>query len=218
MKKVILFFLLLIMLVPAFPALAQPSVTSGSSCTPGSYTVGLCDPLGLTKGGTFQQAINKTFLALGTVVALLAIVMIVYSGLKMLISRGEPDALKTAKSGFTYAIIGFVISAASFVVVLAFQKFIGVDPSLVPATGQTLVSPLTSPDAVSFIKTVLTNTLAVMGFLASVMIVFSAYLYATSGGNDEQNKKAKNGILWSIVGLLTSILAYVIITAVINLF
>jgi len=55
------------------------------------------------------------------------------------------------------------------------------------------------------------------GAVAVVMIIYSGLLYVTSGGNDETIKKAKNTILYSIIGLIVVLLAYAIVKFVLQL-
>ncbi len=198
---------LLVIPLAVFAAPACSDVTAASTQ--------LCNGLGGTN--TFPQLLTKVFVFVGTVIGMLAVTMIVYSGFRMLIARGEPDALKTAKAGFSYAIIGVVISVMSFGIVLAFQKFIGVGPNGNIVDGQ-INNPLKDSTTQGFISTIVTNFLGLIGILASVMIIYNAYLYITAAGNEQQTAKAKTGLLWSVVGFLTAFMAYVLITALKNIF
>jgi hypothetical protein len=55
------------------------------------------------------------------------------------------------------------------------------------------------------------------GAAAVVMIIYSGFLYVTSGGSDETIKKAKNTILYSVIGLIVVLLAYAIVRFVLQL-
>jgi hypothetical protein len=195
--------------------LAAPLVVFGqaSDCSPtGAASIDLCNGFGAGVG-TAPDLLNRIFTFVGTIIGTVAILMIVYSGFRMVLSRGDAGALKSAKEGMTWAIIGLVVSVMAFVFVIGFQNFIGARD----ITDEGFQNPLTSPDGISFINRIIQLSLGFIGALASLMIVYNSFLYITSRGNDEQVKKAKAGLTWSVIGLVTVLLAYVIITAVINL-
>lgn len=58
--------------------------------------------------------------------------------------------------------------------------------------------------------------LYVVGILAVVMIVIGGVQYTTSGGDQAAVTKAKNTILYGIVGLVVAILAYAIVNFVLK--
>lgn len=52
------------------------------------------------------------------------------------------------------------------------------------------------------------------GALAFIFLLYSGILYVTANGNPEQVKKAQQGILNAIIGMVVIALAYVIFSAV----
>lgn len=63
----------------------------------------------------------------------------------------------------------------------------------------------------------LVNTLLfVVGSLAVIMIIVGGIMYATSAGDSGRITKAKNTIMYSIVGLIVSFLAYAIVNWVVK--
>ncbi len=50
-----------------------------------------------------------------------------------------------------------------------------------------------------------------VGIAAVVMIVYGGFLYTSSGGDAGKLAKAKNTILWSVIGLIVAVLAYAIV-------
>jgi len=69
------------------------------------------------------------------------------------------------------------------------------------------------------IVTIIVNTLLfLVGAIAVVMIIVGGIMYTTSGGDAGQVTKAKNTILYSVVGLVFAVLAYPIISYVVSLF
>ena len=64
-----------------------------------------------------------------------------------------------------------------------------------------------------------TNVLLfLIGALSVIFIIISGIYYVTSQGNAEQVKKAKNTMVYAVVGLIISILAYAIVNFVIGIF
>lgn len=67
------------------------------------------------------------------------------------------------------------------------------------------------------IFTQITNTaLAVVGLIAVIMLIFGGIRYIVSGGDQKKVTNAKNTILYAIIGLIISLLAYAIVNFVLN--
>lgn len=83
-------------------------------------------------------------------------------------------------------------------------------PALTPITGGTTSS-------IGGLFTKVTDwILIIAGALAVVYLLYSGILYITSAGNAEQAKKAQQGILNAIIGIIVILLAYFIVYAVAN--
>lgn len=73
---------------------------------------------------------------------------------------------------------------------------------------------LVGPDGV-FTK--ISNTmLLVIGIISVVMLIYGGFRYIISGGDNKKVADAKNTILYAIIGLIISLLAYAIINFVIT--
>ena len=55
-----------------------------------------------------------------------------------------------------------------------------------------------------------------VGIAAVVMIIYGGYLYISSGGDAGKLAKAKNTILWAVIGLAVVVLSYAIVNFVIK--
>ena len=66
------------------------------------------------------------------------------------------------------------------------------------------------------VKKVINAVLYVVGILAVVMVIIGGVQYTTSGGDQAAVTKAKNTILYGIVGLVIAILAYAIVNFVVG--
>lgn len=69
------------------------------------------------------------------------------------------------------------------------------------------------------LNTVINVALGVIGFLAVVMIIVGGVQYTTSAGDAAKVTKAKNTIMYGIIGLVIALLAYAIVNFVLaNIF
>ena len=56
--------------------------------------------------------------------------------------------------------------------------------------------------------------LAILGFLGIIGFVIAGILYLTAAGDEDQIGKAKNAMMYSIIGVIVALLGFVIIQAV----
>lgn len=63
---------------------------------------------------------------------------------------------------------------------------------------------------------VINTALMIVGVLAVAMIIFSGISYVTSAGDKAKTTKAKNTLIYSIVGLAVAISAYAIVNFVLS--
>lgn len=70
--------------------------------------------------------------------------------------------------------------------------------------------------AQSTVKTVLQIVIGIIGILAVIMIILGGIQYTTSAGDTAKVTKAKNTILYGIIGLVIALLAFAIVTWVLG--
>lgn len=73
-----------------------------------------------------------------------------------------------------------------------------------------------APQLEDTVKNIINAVLYVIGILAVVMVIIGGVQYTTSGGDQAAVTKAKNTILYGIIGLVIAILAYAIVNFVIG--
>ena len=54
------------------------------------------------------------------------------------------------------------------------------------------------------------------GVVAAAVLIFSAYLYITAGGDEGKIQKATKGITYAVVGLIVAAIAFLIVNFVID--
>lgn len=116
--------------------------------------------------------------------------------------------LKNAAAGLIVAFAGVIVYASS-----AFASAASEISGGASSTGQT--------GGVSFQQGVTTVTnilLFLIGLVAVIMIIIGGIRYTTSNGDASQTKAAKDTILYAVVGLIVAIMAYAIVSWVVNTF
>ena len=68
------------------------------------------------------------------------------------------------------------------------------------------------------IKNIISLLLFVLGVICVIVIIVAGIQYAVAGGDSNQITKAKNSILYAIIGLVVALLAYAIVNFVIQQF
>lgn len=73
-----------------------------------------------------------------------------------------------------------------------------------------------SGDANSAVRTALQVVFSVVAIISVVMIIIGGISYTTSKGDPGKVTKAKGTIIYGIIGLIVSLLAFAIVTFVLN--
>jgi hypothetical protein len=66
------------------------------------------------------------------------------------------------------------------------------------------------------LQTILRVVFGIVGALAFLFIVISGFRYVISAGDPQEIAKAKNGIIYSLIGLVVSISAQIIVTWIVG--
>ena len=66
------------------------------------------------------------------------------------------------------------------------------------------------------LDTIINVVLGVLGLLAVVIIIYGGFMYTTSAGDASKIKKAKDTIMYGVIGLVIALLAYAIVNFVLS--
>lgn len=80
------------------------------------------------------------------------------------------------------------------------------------------IKNLPTTDADTILTSVLNTAYFAAGVVAVIVIIISAFFYITSQGDSSKVKRAKDGILYSVVGLVVIMTAFLITNFVIGQF
>ena len=73
-------------------------------------------------------------------------------------------------------------------------------------------------DLMTFVKNLTNTALFVVGSISVIMIIYGGIKYVISGGVAANVTAAKNTILYAVIGIVVSLLAYAIVNFVISTF
>lgn len=90
--------------------------------------------------------------------------------------------------------------------VLFGPKFVWAQPSLGLEYGQ--YTGLSAKDPRAIIASIINVLLSLLGVIALVIILIGGFLWMTSGGNEDQIKKAKKMLTAGVIGLAIILSAY----------
>ena len=71
-------------------------------------------------------------------------------------------------------------------------------------------------DLMGTLQTIINVALGLIGFVAVVMIIFGGFQYITSSGDAAKVTKAKNTIMYGVIGLVIALLAFAIVNFVLQ--
>jgi hypothetical protein len=152
------------------------------------------------------------------IAGVVAIGFIVYAGARYIMSNGAPDETAKAQSTIINALIGLGIAMAA----IGLVSFLGSHVGSGNAPGSTLhgqtalnVSSLPTANGAAngnVLKTILSIVLGVLGALALFYMTIGGFRYVTSQGDPQAIEKAKQTVLYALIGLVVAIVAEVIVS------
>ena len=174
---------------------------------------------GATPGGDISLILLAVVDDLLRIAGIAAVGFVVYGAIQYIASQGSPEATAKAQSTIINALIGMAVAVASIAFISFLANKLGGSPAAA-ATGPGIspgnlpqVGAGTNPNPIPI---VLDIAFGIAGALAVLMITISGLRYITSAGNPEKTSRAKNGIVYSMVGLVIAIAAEAIVSFVGN--
>ena len=84
------------------------------------------------------------------------------------------------------------------------------------ACGAWCANPGDDTDLMTVVKNIMTAAIYVIGVVAVIVLIIGGFQYTMSQGDAAQVKKAKDTIMYGVIGLVVAILAYAIVAFVLN--
>lgn len=129
-----------------------------------------------------------------------AIGMVIWGGFLYMLAQGDVGKVAKGKKAITNSIIGLILVMTA---------------SIISGTIASIVSGAEASGD-EFFLSIFNKAFLWSGIVAVIMIVYGGLQYVTSAGDPNKTKKAKNTILYSVIGLLVIIFAATIINFVVG--
>ena len=75
---------------------------------------------------------------------------------------------------------------------------------------------LNSNDLMNTLNTIINVVIGLIGFVAVIVIILGGVQYTTSAGDSNKVKKAKDTIMYGVIGLVIALLAFAIVNFVVS--
>ena len=145
--------------------------------------------------------LNLTFIILGGI----SLIVMVLQGIKYSLSSGNPEQTNQARNGIIYALVGLTVAISAWSIVnFAIERVI--QDSTTASAGNIANLLINIAGFIVFIG----------GVITTIMVIVGAIKYILSGGNPEQTARARNTIIYALVGLVIFVLAGPIISFVLS--
>lgn len=183
--------------------------------------LGTCEvafsPLGNGKSSDILLVVLAVVDDLLRVAGVLAVGYVIYAGIKYITSQGSPDETAKAQSTLINALIGLAIALIAIALVSFIgNKLAGASGGSAGVSGIDVSSLPKTPATDTTVKTLLTIVDSVVGALSLLFITIGGFRYVISQGDPQATGKAKNTVLYAVIGLLVAITAQAIVTFVIG--
>jgi hypothetical protein len=193
----VLCLLIAIMSIVLAPmALAQIAPLTAGDCA----NVGTKCDAGNNSASLKAYAVTVLNVILG-VIGIIALIMIMASGIRYITSRGDESETEKAKKGILYAVIGLIVVGLAAIIVNFTMNAAGIKGNDVPG-GSNLLGAA---------HTILMVFLTLVGITALVYIIIGGVRYITAMGEESKIEAAKKNILYAVIGLIVVGLATVIV-------
>ena len=150
------------------------------------------------------EQIRGLYTIMSMFAASVAILMIVYSGIRFITSGGNEEVLNKQKKHIMYDVLGLML--------IGVGEF-AVKDIIFPEQGERL----SDPQAAGRLIVNITNF--VSGFVATIaiaMFMYGGFLYVTAAGQEENTGKAKKVFVGATIGLLVAMGAFAIVNTFIR--
>lgn len=152
--------------------------------------------------------------------AYLIIGYVIYGGYLYTFSGGDPSKVATGKKALTQAFIGLAIVLSANVILNSISIALGADftaKRCITAENTTECYDDGENDPVQMVSSMLQWIIGIAGVVSAIFVVYGGISYITSTGDPGKVKKAKDMILYALIGLAIVGLSEIIVVFVSNI-
>jgi hypothetical protein len=185
----------------------------------GSQYTGLPTPASDQSGQDIAiAAIQKAAGYFKILIGVVAIFLVIFMGAKLVLSGGDEEGVKKTTTGFTYSLIAFAIISLAEEIAQIVGFFDEGSTFGGKANGGIIGSPGEILERVHLfdkqVEIVITFIKYLIGSIAVLMIVVNGIKLVVGGGEEENVKKARNGVIYSLFGLVLLFLGNIFVNNV----
>lgn len=155
------------------------------------------------KSGVWTIAAN-VLTDITIIAAYLVLGYVIYGGYLYMMSSGEPGKIAAGKKTLVHAFIGLAIVMLAHIIVNSIRIALGADFSADCARTECVNS------ASEMISSGIQWVIAIAGIVCVVFVLYGGVGYMTSAGDPNKLQKAKQSIIYAVIGLIIVALAEVI--------
>lgn len=136
---------------------------------------------------------------LSRLAGLVAVVALIVAGFKYALSNANPQKTSGALKSIIHGLAGLAVAVAATLIVETIHRRLTGDP----AAGQTGLptAEVSITDTIGFV-------MMILALVSTLMIVLQGIRYALSRGNSEKTASARNGIIYSLVGMVVALTSW----------
>ena len=149
------------------------------------------------KSGVWQIALNIAE-NIAVIASYLIIGYVIYAGYLYMLSGGDPSKVATGKKALVHAFIGLAIVMLAKVIMGTIGAVFG------------------SEDPTGMVSATIGWFIGVSGIVAAIFMVYGGVTYMTSAGDPSKVQKAKQALIYAIIGMIIVALSAAISTFVFN--
>ncbi len=187
----------------------NPEVAEGADCnlkSPASFESAPGKKDGLSVY-IWKIVLNAIEMAL-VVAAYLAIFFVIYGGFQFITGGASSDTVAKARNTILNAVIGLIISLGAIAITnYIFGIFAGSAGDATIGGKGTGIQQLTGEQ---LLNSVLNIVYFIIGTVSVIVVIISGLMYTISSGDSGRVSRAKNMLVFAIVGLIIAISAYAI--------
>lgn len=144
---------------------------------------------------------------LTVIAAYLVIGYVIYGGYLYMFSDGDPTKAISGKKTLLHAFIGLAIVLSANIILSSIR---------IALLGNSQLTTVDSATASTMVTNLIQWVVGIAGVVAAIFLVIGGISYATSAGDSNKLQKAKNTIMYALIGLAIVALAEIITAFVSN--
>lgn len=176
-------------------------LTSGADCT-------IAGPTSTDGIATFIWKIVLNVIEMALVIIIyIAVFFILFGGFLYMTGGSNPSSIERARKTILQAVVGLIIGLGSVAILnLLFNGLFG----SASTSSQGGINGIVTMTGQELLTNALNLTYFIAGVVAVIIIIIAGLLYVTSSGDPGKVTKAKNTLLYAVVGLVIILLAFTI--------